>query len=763
VFDGESFWHVLHGTLPRIFGGQFIQFRKKAEDFCKRLHDWGFRLAFVFGNSPISAEAKADERAKQTLLHLTSFYRQKSRNRDNIPQINEIWPPCLRNVFPYYLRRVEGVTVLQSLMDKDLSVACYAKEMNAAAIVSNDSDMLIYAVCPVMIARGLVSARRRVVMMHPDEFCNDVNIPIERLPLLSVYLGNQETPITTGVVEASNGVIERIIRSGDRGNVQDAIEYVTNLQGPISIEDLARDIFQEVDEDNIEAVRISLSRYILRERDYEFDVRPIYKKSKHSPVIEPLNTLCVDKDIALFLEKIKKPVTNCDIILKSKAWRREYNIMHLAWPVPGCGIEEPEELYRHIFEAHAYLLGKDNHLMVVPRFESDPIQLAEPAFRHISLKPASLKLPDGTAMPKAHELWISQDKQLQCAALVSIWEANDLDFQTLMSMVPASLCFLLVLHWVRRKANMEEWEVLAFLATHARMRHFTCDQIWRMNDMKVAVGVSCRSVVLANVFSKLMGRFLWMASLCGAPFKTVDLLPDLMFDGMIFQKKYEQAHRRVENDNLCGKKLNEQIINQLVGESMDSPKDRDRVFKLLAILKGQRVDIINNNDESYCPSNKDYGWVKCRPIQGPMTATNDHEPAWFSEWSLNTSSRRKSTSRSYKPRQGPVSKSQEVIRSSSGTRHRPEWTDPGSPRAEPMRALHSGRAYSKAGTDDAQKYLCPRTTSPNGTISRRAKSDASNRFPLLVPAWTLSGLSRNRPSSPTTPDTTPPPPVRAGP
>ena len=58
MFDGESFWHVLHGTLPRIFGGQFIQFRKKAEDFCKRLHDIGYRLAFVFGNSPISAEAK---------------------------------------------------------------------------------------------------------------------------------------------------------------------------------------------------------------------------------------------------------------------------------------------------------------------------------------------------------------------------------------------------------------------------------------------------------------------------------------------------------------------------------------------------------------------------------------------------------------------------------------------------------------------------------------------------------------------------------
>lgn len=38
-----------------------------------------------------------------------------------------------------------------------------------------------------MIARGLVSARRRVVIVHPDEFCNDVNIPVERLPLLSGY------------------------------------------------------------------------------------------------------------------------------------------------------------------------------------------------------------------------------------------------------------------------------------------------------------------------------------------------------------------------------------------------------------------------------------------------------------------------------------------------------------------------------------------------------------------------------------------------
>ena len=31
---------------------------KKAEDVCKRLTSMGFKLAFVFGNSPISADAK---------------------------------------------------------------------------------------------------------------------------------------------------------------------------------------------------------------------------------------------------------------------------------------------------------------------------------------------------------------------------------------------------------------------------------------------------------------------------------------------------------------------------------------------------------------------------------------------------------------------------------------------------------------------------------------------------------------------------------
>ena len=94
--------------------------------------------------------------------------------------------------------------------------------------------MILFAVCPVMHARGLVTARRRVVLMYPSHFCEDIGLSVERLPLLSVYLGNeslimshsnlflgnQETPITTNVVEASDGVIQRKIKSGDRGNVQ---------------------------------------------------------------------------------------------------------------------------------------------------------------------------------------------------------------------------------------------------------------------------------------------------------------------------------------------------------------------------------------------------------------------------------------------------------------------------------------------------------------------------------------------------------------
>jgi hypothetical protein len=79
----------------------------------------------------------------------------------------------------------------------------------------------------------------------------------------------------------------------------------------------------------MEDVRSSLARYILRERNYEFDVKPIYKKVKNSIMIEPLNAAGqqITPEISLFLEKIKKTVINCDIILKSKVrkWRTTVN------------------------------------------------------------------------------------------------------------------------------------------------------------------------------------------------------------------------------------------------------------------------------------------------------------------------------------------------------------------------------------------------------------------------------------------------------
>ena len=105
-----------------------------------------------------------------------------------------------------------------------------------------------------------------------------------------------------------------------------------------------------------------------------------------------------------------------------------------------------------------------------------------------------LSLPDGSPMPVAHELWISQDKKLQVTALIAIWDAADLDFDTLMDLPPSSLCFILVLHWLRRKATMEDWEVFSFLATHVRMRHFSVDQLWRMDDMSISKSLTARLV-----------------------------------------------------------------------------------------------------------------------------------------------------------------------------------------------------------------------------------------------------------------------------
>ena len=45
------------------------------------------------------------------------------------------------------------------------------------------------------------------------------------------------------------------------------------------------------------------------------------------PIISPGDSMT--PEISRFLEKIKKSVIKCDIILKAKAWRREFNVMHM--------------------------------------------------------------------------------------------------------------------------------------------------------------------------------------------------------------------------------------------------------------------------------------------------------------------------------------------------------------------------------------------------------------------------------------------------
>ena len=62
-------------------------------------------------------------------------------------------------------------------------------------------------------------------------------------------------------------------------------------------------------------------------------------------------------------------------------------------------------------------------------------------------------------------------------------------------------------------------------------------------------------------------------SLCGAPFKTVDLLPDLMFDGMVFQKKYEKARLRKDEAGVDVDELLESICSS-----------KERIYMLVSAL-----------------------------------------------------------------------------------------------------------------------------------------------------------------------------------
>ena len=105
-----------------------------------------------------------------------------------------------------------------------------------------------------------------------------------------------------------------------------------------------------------------------------------------------------------------------------------------------------------------------------------------------------------------------------------------------------------------------------------------------------------------------------------------------MFDGMVFQKKYEKARLRKDEAGVDVDELLESICSSK-DVVIDSPKDRERVNKLFCVLNGQSVNLPKfDNDD------------RARAIPRLSTAL-EHEPIWYTEWSSNNS---------LKPAQGTV-------------------------------------------------------------------------------------------------------------
>ncbi|KAJ6664639.1 hypothetical protein lerEdw1_006212 [Lerista edwardsae] len=55
--------------------------------------------------------------------------------------------------------------------------------------------------------------------------------------------------------------------------------------------------------------------------------------------------------------------------------------------------------------------------------------------------------------------------------------------------------------------------------------------------------IDSRAVQLGSLFIRGLSTLIMANSACGFPFKMNDLMPWYLFDGNLFQEKYQQSHR----------------------------------------------------------------------------------------------------------------------------------------------------------------------------------------------------------------------------
>ncbi|XP_038598732.1 constitutive coactivator of peroxisome proliferator-activated receptor gamma isoform X1 [Tachyglossus aculeatus] len=533
-----------------VCGGQWREYLSVLRDFIEAFTAAGIKLVFFFDG--VVEQTKRNEWVKRRLKNDKEIARifQAIKRDGQQPGRAMFFLPSGLATFTRFALKSLGQDTLCSVREADYEVAAFGLQNDCLGILGEDTDYLIYSTCPYFSVRNLRLDRLTTVMFSRDQLCRRLGLRRTDLPLLACLLGNDTVPEDSCAALRERCLASRSCPAQPAADGRSAtvLAVAAFISGVLRGQQGARDLGAMIPSGPDPSLLCrGVTSYLLPGQDSPWLLQgPDWATAE----AEGRAALCPDPEILQ--------------VAKERHIRAEN---YLAYNVLSCGEVECSNTLEDALDAElpgqalVYRPARQRLYWVLLGAGRDPCE-ARPAvkewfvhagnpLRHPELvQPVQPDLPGGT--PSLKTLWLVQEPGaraqrystfLACFGLPTMApEAEEL--QALEGSLAATCCLLSYLLLQVGSLSLEDLN--AFIAQTLCLRGKSAAQLAGLQPAYV----DSRAVHLGSLFIRGLTTLVLANSTCGCPFCMDDLMPWQVFDGKLFQQKYQQSHSGRSPDEL---------------------------------------------------------------------------------------------------------------------------------------------------------------------------------------------------------------------
>ncbi|XP_074165375.1 constitutive coactivator of peroxisome proliferator-activated receptor gamma isoform X1 [Sminthopsis crassicaudata] len=528
-----------------VCGGQWLEYLSVLQDFIKAFTTAGIKLVFFFDG--VVEQKKRCEWVKRRLRNnkeiSTIFQFIKTHRRQ--PGREMFFIPSGLATFTRFALKSLGQETVCSLQEADYEVASYGLQNNCLGILGEDTDYLIYNTCPYFSINKLCLNSLVTVMFSRENLCQRLGLNVTDLPLLACLLGNDTVP--EGMLEnfrqkCLSGYSSAKQNNDRRTNTILAVaNYISRV---LRLQQGMKDLEEMLPlRQNKTVFYRGVASYLLpgQQSPWLLQIPSLETSDKEEA------TMCSDSEILQIAKEQHVQAENYLVynILSNGEIECSNTLEDELDPeLPGQAL-----IFRPIRQHIYSLLLEDSK----DACSSCPIikewfvyfgnQLKQPEL----VQPIKLDIPGGT--PSLRTLWLSKEAEVQAQrfntflACFHLWNERE-ELQVLENSLKALCCLLIYLLCQVDTLSLEDLN--AFIAQTLCLQGKSAAQL---SGLQLTY-VDSRAVHLGSLFVRGLTNLILANSACGFPFRMDDLMAWKMFDGKLFQQKYQQAHRGCSMEEL---------------------------------------------------------------------------------------------------------------------------------------------------------------------------------------------------------------------